>query len=253
MNKKQIIFTVVICLMSLGLWQLYRHDVSSTELLGPSSFDFTKSNNPQAESFSEESEATLKETIVRDKNTSDITQESISLKEKLASLSVEDLRRFKIVENIIETKSDNDERIDTELKGLSSSLKIVLQEKYHQLAEENRNQRGLLVYLVTRDAQTEQDLKFIKTVYEEPPCMGLADCRNPSVSDPHMDSVNQVTLDYPQKVGLYQLDKTLTEKPQLLADAKFKQAALELLQSAEKFPVPSIQRQAQKLRLKYHL
>lgn len=251
MNKKQIVFILVICLMSLGLWQFLRRDISSTEMLGPSSFDFANSNYPQKKSQSEEENVTSSESLPA--NQLQTGNKLKAFQDLTSGLSTEDLQRFKIVEDILKSKNDNDSRIDTALKTLTPSLKLALQQRYSQLPEENRNQRGLIVFLVTREIHSEQDLNFIKTVYEEPPCMSLSDCRSSSGFDPHMDSVNQVTLDYPQKVGLYQLEKTLAEKPQMLSDAIFKKATIDLLQSAEKFPVPSIQRQAQKIRLKYHL
>lgn len=253
-NKKQIIFILVVCLMGLGLWQLSDRDDSSTELLGPSSFDFTNSNHPQADFFSEKDDVILKDDLSTSKHNLEKTEkDSKSIEGKLAGLSFESRQKFEIVQDILSSKNDNDPRIDVELKTLDPLLKLVLQEKYNQLAEENRNQRGLLIYLISREIQSEQDLTFIKTVYEEPPCMSLSDCRSAGDFNPHMDSVNQVTLDYPQKVGLYQLEKSLVENAQLLSNPSFRKAAIELLQTAEKFPVPSIQKQAQKIRLKYHL
>ncbi len=251
LSKRLNIFVLGICLGGLGLWQFYRYDISSTELLGPSFFDFTKSNHPQSEFIFENKETA--EINKPSENKKNLEKSETSLTRSLEVLSTEDTQKFKIVEDILKSRNDNDPRIDQDLKKIDPLLKLALQQKYAQLPEENRNQRGLLLYLVTREIYSEKDLAFIKTVYEEPPCMSLSDCRSSSDFDPHMDSVNQVTLDYPQKVGLYQLEKNLGEKPQLLSDPVFKKVAIELLQSAERFPVPSIQKQAQKIRLKYNL
>lgn len=252
MNKKRIIFISGFCVLSLGLWQFYFQKNSEIELLGPSAFDFTQSNQPPAQVYSEDSLSGVVDGQASLEKSPKKTEEALKdLEKKLKNLTSEEQAKFEVVEDILDSKNDNDPRLDSELKNLTPELKLALQTRYKQLPEEKRNERGLLLHLVARELNSIQDLEFIQSAYEEPPCMGLSDCRQADNFDPHMDALNQTTLDYPQKVGLYHLEKSLGERPQLLEDAAFKNAAIELLKSAENFPVPSIQRQAKKIRQKF--
>ena len=156
-------------------------------------------------------------------------------------------------EEILKSKNDNDPRLDTLLKHPPAEMKSALYQRYEKLSAEDRNGRGLIVFLISRDMNSAADLEFLQKVYQEPPCLSLGDCKNTGSDDPHFSGINQTTLVYPQLAGLFQIDQQLTARPQLLQNPEFKSHIQFLLRQAENFPVPAVSDKAAEIRKKYSL
>ena len=111
--------------------------------------------------------------------------------------------KVELLKEILASKNDNDPRMDTELKDLTAVEKDALVEVYRDLRAEKLNDKGTIVFLVGRELNRPEDAEFLKSVLSEEPCLSLDNCgiTNPE-TDPHMDSVNNVTLNYPQMVAL---------------------------------------------------
>jgi hypothetical protein len=169
------------------------------------------------------------------------------------NLTVEDQNRWATFEEILITKNDNDRRMDTQLKNLSPALREALYKKYDSIPAEDRSAKGLVVFLVAREIKTIEDIEFLKKVYQETPCLSLADCKIVGSEDPHHSSVNETTLTYPQQSGLYLIEKQLKENPQLLNNAAFRSGVIQILVQAENFAVPAIREKARAIRQTYGL
>jgi hypothetical protein len=163
------------------------------------------------------------------------------------TLSDVDLKKWETFHAIEQSNNDNDPRLDSDLKNLSENLRASLHKHYVGLAPEKRNQRGLVVYIIARDIKTIQDLDFLRSVYEEAPCLSMESCGSRGEHDPHLASIDESSLNYPQLVGLYQLEKQMQLNPKLLSDPNFRDRLLAAIQQASKFPVPAIQKKAEEL------
>lgn len=169
-------------------------------------------------------------------------------------LEKEDKKKWLVFEDILKTKNDNDPRMDRELKKLSPALREALYEKYESMPNEDRSGRGLIAYLVARDLNSIEDIQFIKKVFQEPPCLSLADCKSTATTDnPHHSATDQTTLVYPQLSALYTIEKQLTENSQLLNNAAYRSETVQTLISAESFPVPVVHEKARSIRNKFSL
>lgn len=169
------------------------------------------------------------------------------------NLSAAEKKQWQTFVEIMLSKNDNDPRLDKDLRHLSPALKKSLEAQYSLLPDEKRNEKGLVVFLVARDVSSPEDVEFLDSIYQESPCLSLADCGVRGEDDPHFSSINQMTLLYPQVAGLFQLDKQLGARPELLNDPNFKNQMRGLIHSAEQFPVPAIQKRAADLKNKYGL
>ncbi len=127
------------------------------------------------------------------------------------SLSELTAHQIQVLEQIFESKNDNDPRMDSELKELTSEAKNALKEKYTSLPENQRNARGTIVFLIGRNLTGPADYQFLKQVLSEPPCLGLVDCAQPmsaQSSGGHEDTGGiGVVLDYPQMAALKAIEK----------------------------------------------
>lgn len=181
------------------------------------------------------------------------TTTSPQLDTAVSKLSEPDLKAWKTFESILQTKNDNDSRMDQDLKKLSPEMRKALFEKYNSLPAEDRSDRGLITFLIARDITTPDDLSFLKSVFEESPCLSLADCKTVGPDDPHFSSVNQTTLNYPQLNTLFQLEKTLEAHPEYLKDPEMREKFVATLRQAETFAVPVVQQKAQQIRARFQL
>lgn len=170
-----------------------------------------------------------------------------------ASLEGNDKLNWLTFEKIMKSKNDNDPRMDSQLKNLSPAFHEALYETYEQLPAEDRSAKGLVVYLISRNINSEKDLQFLKKIYEEPACLSLADCKSIGKEDPHHSSVTETTLTYPQQVALFLIEKELKEKPQLLNDAAYRNRLNQVLVQAENFQVPAVREKAHAIRVRYGL
>lgn len=117
---------------------------------------------------------------------------AVTTKEKVSTLK-----------EILASKNDNDPRMDTELKNLSNEDKDALVSMYNDLKPERLNDKGTIAFLIGREMTRPEDAEFLKNILSEEPCLSLENCGVTNAgNDPHMDSVNNVTLSYPQIVAL---------------------------------------------------
>lgn len=216
----------------------------ATTLLKPSQLDFTNSNQlqePMAVSVSAQAEAFAEESA---NNVEPVAVTSLSEPEK---------KLWANLEEILKSKNDSDPRVK-DLINLSADFRKALSDKYNSLKMEDRNGRGFITFLVAKDLKSASDLEFLQKVYQEAPCLSLDDCAITTRDDnPHNSGVDQTTMNYPQLVILYQLDKQLEAKPELLNDPALRAGVLATLKQAEAFPVPTVHDRAEQIRKKYNL
>lgn len=172
---------------------------------------------------------------------------------KIENLNTEDKIKWFIFEDVLKSKNDNDLRLDQDLKKLSLPLHEVLYKKYEALPAEDHNGRGLIVYLIARDLKSNEDADFLKTIYQEAPCLSLADCKGIGLDDPHHSSVNQTTLVYAQMAGLYEIEKQIKENPGVLNNQTYRNRFIQILIQAENFPVAEVQDKARAIRTEFGL
>lgn len=124
-------------------------------------------------------------------------------------------QKVSTLKEILATKNDNDPRLDTELKNLTNSDKDALVNVYRDLKPESLNDKGTIVFLIGREMTRPEDAEFLKAVLSEEPCLSFDNCGVTNAqTDPHMDSVNNVTLNYPQVVALNRI-KTFVQTQDL--------------------------------------
>lgn len=168
-------------------------------------------------------------------------------------LSPEDQKKWEDLQEILVSRNDNDPRIDKEFKNLSDQMHRTLQAQYHEFPLENRNQRGLIAFLIARDLKDTDDLEFLKKIYQEAPCLSLENCGSRTSSDPHLSGIDESSMNYPQLVSLYQLEAKLRTKPELFLDGSMKDYAREVIEQALRFPVSSVQKKAAEIQSTYQL
>lgn len=170
-----------------------------------------------------------------------------------STLTAEESRAWQSFESVLASHNDNDPRLDRDLKSLTPALRAALAVRYQTIPAEERNARGLVVFLIARDLRTADGAEFLKKVYQEEPCLSLDDCSKTGQEDPHFSGANQTTMNYPQLAGLFQIEKQLSERPELLRDPAMRAEILDVLKNAENFPVPAVQNKARAIRRKYGL
>jgi hypothetical protein len=145
--------------------------------------------------------------------------------------------RVQTLKEIIKSKNDNDPRLDTDFKNLDNSDKVALQEFYKNLANEDRNGRGTVVFLLGKNLSSANDVAFLKTVLTEPPCLNLADCSkanaSPSDRSEQHGSPDDVTLVYPKLVALKAIESFLKDEHSTDLNEAISDALLSAAQSPE--------------------
>jgi hypothetical protein len=236
LTKKNFLWIGIVTLL-LGVGFFFRGSRSENEELKPSQVDFTKGNKPQDRA------------VVP---TQSPKHEAMQLAMPMG-LSEKEEKQWNILKDVLQSHNDNDPRVDQELKVLSPKLHEELRKTYTQLPMESRNSRGLIVFLIARDLQNSADAAFLKAVYEEPPCLSMADCSQAQPSNSHEESVTQTSLSYPQLAGLYQLDQKLERNPELLQSPEMHQEIADLLREARQFPNEALRRRAEEIQKKLGL
>ena len=226
-----------------GLFLFRKNETENLNIaeMKPSQLDLSKGNSLK----------NIPKTQTTSPNPSYETPEAIPTKAR--NLAASDEPKWAVFENILKTKNDNDPRMDRVLKNLSAEFHEALYEKYELLAPEDRNGKGLIIFLISRDLRSIEDFQFLKKIYQESPCLSLADCKTLAPESPHHSSTDQTTLIYGQLTALYAIDKQLSENPSLLNDAAKRSGFSQVLAQAETFAVPVIQEKARGLRTKYGL
>ena len=230
-------------LLAAGLFLFLKGPSEKNKILAekPSQLDFKASNQ-------------LPAPTVASRQASGVTQVTATMEEKSAvKLQGSDLSQWQVFNSILETKNDNDPRTDLQLKKLSPLFHQALIEKYGAMPAENRNGKGFITFLVARDLNSVEDIQFLKKVYEESPCLSLADCQTTGPDDSHHSSTNQVTLVYPQMNSLYQIENQLATRPELLNNPATRAEITQLLVKAENFPVAMVHKKASEIRARFGL
>lgn len=221
-------------------WPNKQVDQTNPSELKPSQLDFSTSNQIQPPSYPGDqanSERELPKQIIESQ-----------------SLPSQDQEKWQSLVEILASKNDNDPRIDSELKVLSAELHDKLRKTYHELPKEDRNGRGMMVFLIARDLKIPEDAEFLKTIYQERPCLSFENCEASSGGqDPHLSGLDQTSLNYPQIAGLYQLEKRLERDPQILQVFAIRRQLSEALREARQFPSDAVQKKAEQIQKKYNL
>jgi hypothetical protein len=156
--------------------------------------------------------------------------------EILKNFSRNEEKKWRLISDVLTKKTDNDPLVDAELINLSPELKEKIIETYQKTPMEDRNGRGFLAFLISRDLNSAKDIEFLRSIYEEQPCLSLSNCSANGVEDPHLDSINNVSLNYPQMVTLYQINKKIQTDPSIFSDQSIRAEIDQLLREARQFP-----------------
>lgn len=242
-TKKVLTRSLIGALLVAGLFFVVRYfdSTASNEqrALKPSQLDFTKNNEIQPAA------------PAPPEPTSEGVVEA-SVLPALNLISESEKKLWTSFEEILKSRNDSDSRVN-ELTNLSPEFRNALFEKYSSIKAEDRNSRGFIVFLISKDLKSANDLDFLQKVYQEAPCLSLENCGVTGTEDSHTAGVNQTTTNYPQLVGLYQIEKQLETNPELLKDPALRAGVLVTLKQAEAFPVPTVQERAEKIRQKFKL
>jgi hypothetical protein len=149
------------------------------------------------------------------------TVELSALQKITANMKAADKRKLLILDEILQSKNDNDPRLDTEFRDMTPELKKAMREYYHSIAPEKRNDLGTIVFLTARSMNSPEDVAFMKSVLMEKPCRSLTDCSKdapvPTAEEAHLSGISETTANYPQLTAIRQsLDayrKALGENP----------------------------------------
>jgi hypothetical protein len=180
------------------------------------------------------------------------TAEAAGLQVQEADLSVAksaDSPKLKLLKEILLTKNDNDPRLDSEFTSLSPELKQELKQLYHDLPKESLNQRGTVLFVLAKDLSRTQDLEIFGVALTEEACLSFANCsQSPNESpDDHLDSVNEVSLLYPQMVALNRLENLIHKADFFSHTDDYIREVREILQKATLSKEPRIQQKAENL------
>lgn len=238
--KKNQFIILIGALLITGLFLFWpQHEESANSgNLKPSDVDFTSGNYPAEQ----KKEVTIS-----------IAEKEPVKVQSAGQLSEADQKKWEVFQSILKSKNDNDPRIDRELKSLSPEMHQNLQSAYDQIPIEDRNGRGLIAFLIARDLTTTADVEFLRKIYQESPCLSFQNCGVAAPPDPHIDGINQTSLNYPQLAGLYQLELKLKAQPDLLRNPEMKNHVRDLLREARQFPNDSIQKRAESIISQYGL
>ena len=73
----------------------------------------------------------------------------------------ETARKIQILNEIFQSKNDNDPRLDRDFNQLTLEEKQALEQQYDQLSTESRNERGTIVFLIGKNLSTQKDFDFL--------------------------------------------------------------------------------------------
>ena len=124
------------------------------------------------------------------------------------SLKGSDQRKFLILEEILKSKNDNDQRLDSEFKNMTPALMHALTQFYNAIPREGFNERGTIAFLYARSMKTPEDVEFPKRILSEKPCLSLGDCSKDAPpatrEEEHLQGISETTANYPQLTALKQ-------------------------------------------------
>ena len=152
---------------------------------------------------------------------------------------------------IINSRNDNDPRLDNDFNSLTPETKLLFRKKYQEIPVEKRNERGTIVYLLGKNLLTVEDWEFFREVVLEPPCLSLSNCsKKPASGSDEEATGDEVTLAYPALVALRQAGRALEAARAYRASAQGGPAlaaekdALDLFVAAKKSKTRAVARMA---------
>lgn len=146
-----------------------------------------------------------------------------------------------LLREILASKNDNDPRLDTEFKSLSTQTKILMKKEYKSMKPENFNEKGTIVFLLGHNLTDQDDFNFLSQVLSEPPCLSLKDCSHLPEQGDQEDSFNRITLVYPQIVSLKAIENYLSANS---GDPALRKRAAEILKQATQSASSTVSQEA---------
>lgn len=135
-----------------------------------------------------------------------------------SSLAIE---QVKLLREILTSRNDNDHRLDSKLKVLSTDAKKLFREEYRASPPESRNDRGTIVFLLGRNLSENSDFKFLDGVLSEDLCMSLFNCgQAENINLIEGDTHSDLLLVYPQIVALKSLDDFISTHKKIEHETK---------------------------------
>lgn len=128
---------------------------------------------------------------------------------------------------VLQDQADNDPRVDSELSNLNQKERLDFRAKYRSLPPEALKNRGLIVYLIGRNIETQGDLEFMREVLNERNCLSLKNCTitdQKTLSEPTIAA----NLAFPKLMAVAALKEKLHTQP----SAKMREAIEDILHSA---------------------
>lgn len=155
-----------------------------------------------------------------------------------------------VIREILRTRNESDPRLDQVLRQLSAQDKGMIRQMYRELPSEDRSGRGLLAFTIARGEISPQDMRFLRAVVQEKPCLSLVDCsRADQEIDVHNSHVDEVSLVYPQLASLYQLRRQAEKGTLDLSNEALRNDYMKLIQAARRHPADSVRRIAESIPL----
>ena len=218
-------YVVLVILCAVVIWSVFNTRATSVESEGSMPFDEAQIELPEAVT-----------TAASDSNR-ELSQNQNGSQEKIA-----------VLKEIFKSKNDNDPRIDTLFRNLSVEDKDALVKMYQTMSPESLNDKGTIVFLIGREMTRPEDAEFLKSVLSEEPCLSLENCGvTNSQRDPHLDSVNDVTLNYPQVVALNRI-KTFVENQNLQnVNPSVLSHLMDAVQVGESSKIPMVQSRSKEI------
>lgn len=164
----------------------------------------------------------------------------------------QDRKQVLVLDAVIATKNDNDPRLDRELRELSPAARELFRERYRSYPNEQRNEKGTVVFLLGRELNSAEDFQFLGEVLNEPPCLSLESCTHEgaraSGADEHRDLGVDTTLAYPQIVALKSLERHLFASSE---KSQFTEEALAQLRAARGSKIQKVSELAEEILQRY--
>lgn len=237
-TKKSLLAIILGALLIAGLFFYFQSSEPEQNVaaLKPSQLDFSQGNQ------------------IKEARTIDLPPQVSPFEVPIAkNLPEKDQKKWAVFLEALKSKNDNDPQLDAELRELSPEMHESIKAAYKLLPPEDRNGRGLAAFLIARDLKTRADAEFVKEILKESPCLSFQNCSVEAAPDPHLDGINQTSLNYPQLAALYQLEKRLEDKPEILDDPEMKSEIAEIIREGRQFPSAAVQKRAEDLEKKLRL
>jgi hypothetical protein len=163
-----------------------------------------------------------------------------------------DQKKLETLNQVIESKNDNDPRMDTELKQLTPAAKRLFRDRYHSLKDEQRNAKSTVVFLMGREIKDLNDLEFMHQVLNETPCKSLENCQKPENTgrnerEDHFAGLDETTLALPQIHALKGLERVAQSPANSGTPSDLVAKARAEIQAAKKSPIPKVAKMAEEI------